>query len=899
MDNESRNQDVNQDGGPEGEVSPIVFVNNPIDDYSLDIVGFDTQVKTIEQAFTRENATMIGIVADYGTGKSSVTDILCERVVDKPLKYPKPIKINMWDCLQKQNNRSHSDAKAVITNEINDLTKSFLFQLANGKNDNLASYINKRLSNNYGVISFGLNSVWSWIWLIIAGILYSLSKIPVYTTVEELQDFPEKLTKTIVAFNYLSPVLLTLAIIFAVIGISLSCIAFSHWNMQKQSKNDVNDIFDTYAYIIKKLKPLKALKKENQKKRLIIVEDLDRISDKSVIIGFLKELYRFQTSMEKYKNRFVFIISIKPEAMLKKVEGHEFEFDDDKIYSKLFDLVISLKPIHYDDYDSVLLALIESENDKKEHLGKIIGEDIKDSLPQSFKWIKKGTNLTIRDLKERLNCAITMMVDLKNRDYQVETAENFEACAAVSYLEHQFPNDYNALVNDEIFLSKLIQESYTIKNEYFETYVIVDKINAFISGSDKKFNSDFIKDLSYLIGNGIFDEDFRMYFYTYPKGSHIKTTEEKYICDLLKVTSSVDDKELEKNVKHVYFKEKREASGKIVEGEDEYQENNIVTKTIEEIEEYSNLVFHNDVLFNLALSRDPHKMAVAINKYILSQYYDDAFCIQALTMVKDSVSEGKYVVIESIIAYLKIVDVKKYFILRELIVKAFGEESNKFEELFFEKLITETEIKLLNNIELSIKLINPNIVNKGSFNYIPDLLNRKRLKNEGTENDLFDIADAIYHKYMKMMDTTRLNNLGEKLLKFMMVNDYIALDYFEIVAKETNTMTFPETTAQFLNTISIRTLKDDGYLKLIDSIGFKSELSIDIVKLLIERGMFYTPLMYCSNNNYMGDIEFDRYPKEIIEAMKKVKVASDALFNKIKSYIFENGYSNDYEELFK
>ena len=647
------------------------------------------------------------------------------------------------------------------------------------------------------------------------------------------------------------------------------------------------------------MKPLKALKKENQKKRLIIVEDLDRISDKSVIIGFLKELYRFQTSMEKYKNRFVFIISIKPEAMLKKVEGHEFEFDDDKIYSKLFDLVISLKPIHYDDYDSVLLALIESERNKKDNLEALIGEKIKESLPQSIKWIKKGTNLTIRDLKERLNCAVAIMVDLKNRDYQVETAENFEACAAVSYLEHQFPEDYNALVNDEKYLSEIIQKSYEIKNESTELHTIIEEINTFIFDSGKKFDSNFIDDLSYLIGNGIFDEDFRMYFYTYPKGSHIKTTEEKYICDLLKMTSSIDDQELDKNVKCVYFKEKRDASGKIIKGADEYQENNIVTKTIEEIEEYSNVVFHNHILFNLALSHNPHKMAEAINEYILSQYYyDDEFCVQALTMVKNSTSEGKYVVIESIIAYLKIVDVKKHFILREIIVKAFGEESNKFKELFFSRLITETEIKLLNNVEVSIRLINPDIVNEESFGYISDLLNREKLNDDSESKELFNIASRIYYKYIKIIDTTRLNNLGEKLLKFMMVNNYIDIGYFEIVAKYTNTMTFPEMTAQFLNTIPIKILKDDRYLELIDTIGFKSDLSIDIVKLLIGERMFYTPLMYCANNDHMGDIKFDQYPEEIIEAMKKVKVTSKDLFDKIICYINENGYLSYYRDLF-
>lgn len=117
---------------------------------------------------------------------------------------------------------------------------------------------------------------------------------------------------------------------------------------------------------------------------------MDRISDKSVIIGFLKELYRFQTSLEKNKEKFVFIISIKPEIKLKTGENHSFEFDDNKIYSKIFDVTISLKPLHYDDYDSVLIALLNSNEDKKQQLEDLIKcQPINNSLPESFYWIKK------------------------------------------------------------------------------------------------------------------------------------------------------------------------------------------------------------------------------------------------------------------------------------------------------------------------------------------------------------------------------------------------------------------------------------------------------------------------------------------------------------------------------
>ena len=137
-------------------IKPIVFVNNPINNKDNDVVGFDSQVDTIESAIVN-GATMIGVVADYGAGKSSVTEMLSNKITkrDKPRKkYPKPIVVNMWDCLQNKSNDS-------ISSEISDLTKSFLFQLANGKSRKLASYINKRLSSNYGLLSLGVNSRWA------------------------------------------------------------------------------------------------------------------------------------------------------------------------------------------------------------------------------------------------------------------------------------------------------------------------------------------------------------------------------------------------------------------------------------------------------------------------------------------------------------------------------------------------------------------------------------------------------------------------------------------------------------------------------------------------------------------------------------------------------------------
>ena len=51
-------------------VKPIVFVNNPIKLAEDDVIGFLDQVEMISCAIDDGEASMIGVIADYGTGKA-------------------------------------------------------------------------------------------------------------------------------------------------------------------------------------------------------------------------------------------------------------------------------------------------------------------------------------------------------------------------------------------------------------------------------------------------------------------------------------------------------------------------------------------------------------------------------------------------------------------------------------------------------------------------------------------------------------------------------------------------------------------------------------------------------------------------------------------------------------
>ena len=875
------------------KIKPIVFINNPISRVEEDVVGLETSVDTILEALNG-NANMIGVIADYGTGKSSVTEILSNQLVSKPYNYPEPIKINMWDCLQKHdiNSEEENGTEKQLSNEIGDLTKSFLFQLANGKDRKLASYINKRLSNNYGLLSFSLSSRYAWLFFVLAVFSYTIGQISSIKNIYVPSFIPDILKEIGKLIYDISPIFTGVAIILATIGISFSSIAFSHWKTEKRNTSEVNDIFDSYEYIIKRLRPKgnkrchksKQKAKDNNaenyypKKQIIIVEDLDRIIDKSVIVGFLKELYRFQTSLENIKNEFAFIISIKPEVMLKENENKTFEFDDKNIYSKIFDVTVLLKPIHYDDYDSVLIQLLKSNPSKKKALEELIKcNEITDSLPKSFIWIKKGTNLTIRDLKDRLNSAIEIYVSLLNKKHKGNSSAKFEACAAVSYFEYQYPGDYSNLILDEESLSNLIDESYKIQNTN-PTYNLDNLIESFKNTYGENFNEKFIKELCQAINDGLFDKDFRMYFYTYPMYSHIKTTEEKYLCDVLQLQNhDIDEKRLDECVNTVY----------------EYDDNNIVTETLKNSYQFSIAVLLNEKLLDLATSIDSKSVFDAIDKYVFDANKNKNRGLSIMQRVHKQKNNEK--IINHIIDSLPYEEnTEKIYYARKILCESFKEDIIIFKDLFTSGyLITSEEISLIENPNTYVQLIDVDILDANSYDYISEALVKEQLTNENA----FDTAVKAFNRYIALLPSEQTS---EELLCFMRINAFINSPYFDIIQKETYSTLEESIVSEYINSLDNKKLSEDStILYKIDCLGLYPTIDVRIIKLLIENDNYFTPLLYCAEYNCLNMIDFSENVEIIVSELQElINTENFDAFNIIRKYIVNQNLYDDYSQIF-
>lgn len=831
------------------QYTPIVFVNNPVKDSEHDVIGFDAQVETLQDAIDG-GATMIGVIADYGTGKSSMTELLCDSVVKKG--HPKPIKINMWNSLTRAD---LIDDTACVSN----LTRSFLSQLASGKNSTFSSYINKLLSKNYGNISFSSsNPRRFWLFAIIAGVLFGLHMMATVSgtgVVAQLPKWLEWFKGTIPFIKAFSPWFLVLAIACLLWGLVNLSIVFSHWKMPSRRELEINDVFDTYRVIAEKLAPT-----HKTKKRLVFIDDLDRINDKRVIVAFLKELYRFQDSMVKNKDKIVFIVSVKPESelinndnQLVALSGADtISYDKAPIYPKLFDTTLFLKPIHFDDYDSILLRLIKSAPEKKKALEELIEKKIEKSLPYSFRWIKHGSNLTLRDLKDRLNHAIAIMVSLKNKSYENNSAANFEACTAIAYLESQYPNEYYRLIKNEEPFAKFIQASYSIVNEATieEDTSKLTKMFASCFGNEK-YDEQFIKTLCGMVMEKIFKDDFRMYFYTYPKDSHIKTTEECEICNCLLFPKQYSiPKNLDEYVKRAY------TTG----------ENETIAKTLIPLESFPPIVIENGTLLNQAVEVSIDKSFALFSKRVIDVKDPQKDLSGYWTKIAGIRGENYKDFINRCIKKVAAIDGPETIIQKRLdIIKAFGKNILLFKDLFdgIEGMpqITKSEIDAIGDPDIYILLINLDAIKTQHREYLCAAINSSQpVFHKG----VWDKAVNVMKAFMKIVPA---KELGVDILSFLKNNRHLDEEMFSVVCSANISH---REIAEYINKFDPVELSR-GYLQLLDQLGFSAFINENIVIYMMEHAMFFTPILFYVNNNNLHQMNrFLGYGIKAIEACNKI-----------------------------
>lgn len=811
-------------------VKPIVFVNNPIKLAEDDVIGFLDQVEMISCAIDDGEASMIGVIADYGTGKSSITEMLKEKYVKAG--YPEPIKVNMWDSLSEPNDSQNNNSN----NQVSDLTKSFLFQLANGHDGKLGSYVNKLLSKNYGIISFASNRFKRLFWCFFASaicfVLYKISGVSGTGIMPHLPDWCNVASSW---FKFLSPILILASAILAIFGIKDISVAFSHWKMTNTKSPEINDIFDIYRIIADEICPSK------NKKQLVFIDDLDRIGSKKVVISFLKELYRFQDSICDKKSKFVFIVSVMPESNL--LRGDQ-DGENSNVFSKIFDTTLYLKPIHFDDYDSILLQLIKGNDNKKQALEKLIGENIDEHLPDAFKWIKRGSNLTLRDLKERLNQAIAIMVSLVNKSYAGNSAADFQACTAVAYLESAFPDDYYRLIKNEVHFAEFIKKSMPIINESSKNddKQLIQKFNATFEG--EAFSEKFKTELCMLIFAGIFDDDFRMYFYTYPKGSHIKTTAEREICDYILFPNQRSDYSGLSDAVNQAF---------------ETGNNTTVEQAISVSSSFPRVLLENDILFTKSAKINSEKLFYAFKRFCIEKPDSENKDIDTWKRVLLLSDPQRQYFIDSICSTLIGINTDDSFLkFRKKLILAFANEILNFSNVFIGDnipIITSDEVDIIDNQLVSIQLINTNKLSAETYDYIAKLLLFSSLIEK--DKSTFDKSLIIFGLYSDIFG----EEISDDAFKFLEINHYLDDETFEVIYQNIEDTSL----ADYINAFNPAELSDE-YLYCLNQKCLSNGLSDELLSIMVNKSLLATPLSHYANQGRLACVDiFESSAEQIID----------------------------------
>lgn len=490
------------------------FINMPIYSDEEDKIGIEQHTLEIKDAINK-GAQTIAITSDFGGGKSSLVKYLETQYSNITTKF---CYVNLW-C-------------DINNDDSTELHRSFIYQLGSQISKRKGKYISKRLSKNYGLIKICLQSTFQSILSYIMFVLMALGAlcIPLY----------DNITSKIITYEFIKQnhnnigiVVFIAALFIGVFLLYSADIVFSSKQSAGARVINEHELMDIYkSYICK----------HHFKHYIVIIEDLDRTkSDK--VIKFIRELRRYYvpTDRKQYKNkcirnisnyldnklhlknrnRITFIVNIKTEASL----GNEAK----DLYPKVFDYTLNLKQIHIDNYDVIMRKLLE---DNKELFKRNNIPVFKDNviIPE-FEWLKRGRDLNIRELKNRLNAAISTYINLLHKFESNKVS--MPKCIASAYINVAFEKEYSKI--EEIGFDGII--NLYVKDHQTSS----DDVIKYFSSYGVEITDYYASELIRLIKANLLDFDYKQYFYNFPKDSYLHTNKENQLINIILYDADVSE----------------------------------------------------------------------------------------------------------------------------------------------------------------------------------------------------------------------------------------------------------------------------------------------------------------------------------------------------------------------
>lgn len=458
-----------------------------------DAIGYDVYVDNVINALNSD-ARMIGLISNYGSGKSTVINMVKNKISTEN-ENTKFIPINLWKI--KEDTKVKNSNAEDNTLDIHKFLLRALIQYLPEKSER--DYFKKKIDDNYVLFNISMKN-----------------KNDIFCLYLLLAFFFFNILMKIEIINFSIPriciFILDLVICIGFVYILSRSKLYLSFN-KDNSKRKINesDTVECFNEIIEELH-------KNYANIVINIEDLDRYNDSLTVIRVLEQIYKFYIE-NKENIKVKFIISLKsPYSLIidyvqytkrKDINISEMTKEYKELYEKLFDLIINLQTVSFQNYGVILLKLLYSKRD--------LLDQIKLNLPTDeenigfWNYLYKGSGVTVRDIKHRYNYFITIYKNLYEHKESLENKElisiNIETCLFVSYLEDEYSTDFYKLVDNSLEFNNLVS------NYLFNGEVDIKAEN---------YSEEFISEITGALESGIIDENYSMYFYKYPKNKPIK-----------------------------------------------------------------------------------------------------------------------------------------------------------------------------------------------------------------------------------------------------------------------------------------------------------------------------------------------------------------------------------------
>lgn len=870
----------------------MIYLNTPITTEKNDVIGLSVCADKLSDAIDT-GAQMIAITSPFGSGKTSIIDLMQEKRANNKKEHI--LKIPMWSQLHQ------------LENHTNELHKNFLYQISSLINHRRGTYISRRLSNNYGLFTLHANKVLPWLVFTLALLLACVAWCVNYFSenIESLIPILEDRTA------YLTIALVIIAIYMCIVVFTKSEIIFSSQKSENERSIEEDEIIDLYREEILRYgtRPGEWIRQRTKEWKhrpfrehtyIIVVEDLDRTNDGKSVIEFLTELRKYylptnysKSKTTRFKNKVVFIVNIKSESVLlleiesKLSKSKELlkpnepentiskEYSREYVFAKIFDYVLNLQTINIMDYEIVLEGLLKSKKDVLNEFGlKTSGKLIE--IPGML-WIVRGKTIDIREIKNRLNKTFLIFETLQNRFPSEKEQISFEKCAIVAYLTTAF--EYEFHLTDDIAFQKLIE--LNIKNDLNE-----ETCKMVLNSK----NDEYVKAVLELTKSKLIDDSYRMYFYNYPKNSKIYSYSESIVQKAILYGENTED--LDRAIDNVI----EGKSSVIVDSFEKMNQLKLRLPPVIYVHEklYVQALCHAENEINLWLN-NLDKSASSIDKNISEILrilsYDSHRTIYSAAQAKRFCNSWEKVFSED--GLLK---------LRAFLCQQYPHEINWYEALFFgvHNIITDTEMQFLSIVDC-INLMNINN-DKFGINEVEYIISRFCESDDFSDEVIekvkiflialkpkIDLAELskIYLRFMKKINCI-VPKLEETVIEILDIeSDNTDEDEYYISAKEQENIFIQY--QELINQIdciylSEQTLKNISKIEKFD--GYE-RYSNDVASFLYTKEFYVDYIVI----NLFKDDFVDLNDPNIYSAIKEYIdwfSSENKIFRKLRSYIINN-----------